>query len=71
MYKFQFILHRENIVLLSERTVCERCVVMWLLFVVRILWKTYVYSVRQFRVLLLLELPPRIDPSCSLRMIDE
>lgn len=29
MYKFQFILHREHIVLLAERTVCERCVGMW------------------------------------------
>jgi hypothetical protein len=71
MYKFQLIFHWENIVLLSERTVCERCVGMWSLFVVRILRKTWVYSVRQFRVLLLLELPPRIDPSCSPRMIDE
>lgn len=70
-YKSQFLLHREHIVLLSERTVCERCVGMWSLFVVRILGKTYVYCVRQFRVLLLLELRPRMGPSDIPRMIDE
>jgi len=41
IYKFQFILHREHILLLSERAVCERCVGMWALFVVRILRKTW------------------------------
>jgi hypothetical protein len=71
MYKFHFVLHREHIVLLSERTVCERCVGMWSLFVVRILRKTYMYCVRQFRGLLLLELRPRIDASEVLRMIGE
>jgi hypothetical protein len=72
MYKFQFILHREHIVLLGEGTVFERCVGMWSpFFFVRILRKTYVYCVRKFRVLSLLELRPWMDPSHILRMIDE
>jgi hypothetical protein len=71
MYKFQFILHREHIVLLSERTVCERCVGMWSLLVVRIVRKTYVYCVRQFKVLLLLDLRPWMEPFDILWMIDE
>ena len=69
-YKFQFILHREHIMLLSDRTVCGRCVEIWSLFVI-ILRKTYVYCLRQFRVSLLLELRPRMGPFDIPRMIDE